>query len=92
MSAITHLDEHRRRQWINDENIPGGGLVYVFKSKYDDAFSEGLLNEITVLYNNGFEIEDLMDKFNREFVEILMALIYQAEEGKITRPFAYRRK
>jgi hypothetical protein len=91
MSNLAFAEEHRKKNWSDEHNIPGGGLVYVTQ-KYDDAFSVGLLNEITVLYNSGTELEELAEKFNRHEMEILYALLHQADEGKITRPFAYRKR
>lgn len=88
---MTPIEEHRKKRWTDEENIPGGGLVYVTR-KYNDAFSTGLLHEINVLYENGWEIEDLMELFKRPYMEILYALLYLADEGKITKAFAYRRK
>lgn len=85
------VEEHRMKRWKNDEKLPGGGLIYV-TSKYDDAFSTGLLHEINILYENGWDIEDLMERFKRPYMEILYALLYLADEEKITRAFAYRRK
>lgn len=91
MSNLAHIDAHRNKQWVDEETIPGGGIVYVTQ-KYDDAFSIGLLNEIAVLYNGGTELEELADKFNRPAMEIFYAILHQADEGKISRPFAYRKK
>ncbi|HAM79575.1 hypothetical protein [Ornithinibacillus bavariensis] len=54
-------------------------------------FSNGLLDEITELYNEGHEIEDIAETFNRPVIEIMLALLYQAMQEKVTRPFAYRR-
>jgi len=91
MTAISKVTEHRTWKTAKEERYAGGGLVYCL-SKYDTAFSTGLLNELTVLYNNGYELETLAERFKRPQMEILIALLHQADNGKITRPFAYRRK
>ncbi|MUK89129.1 hypothetical protein GMD78_12170 [Ornithinibacillus sp. L9] len=67
-----------------------GGIIRVL-AKYEDAFSWDLLQEITELYHEGYCVEDIAETFNRPVMEIIMALLHQADEKKITRAFAHRR-
>ncbi|BAM46327.1 hypothetical protein [Amphibacillus xylanus] len=56
------------------------------------AFEKSQLAEITRLWNEGFNIEKISRVQKRHELEILLALIYQADRNKVTRPFAYRIK
>lgn len=79
----------QRRQKSRNELLADGRVVKVLQ-KYDPYFSEGLLEEVTELYEDGNKVEDIAETLNRPFLEIFMALLHQADDGKITRPFAGR--
>ncbi|MEN2765806.1 hypothetical protein [Ornithinibacillus xuwenensis] len=85
--AIIERKKKSRKEFLENGR---SGLVYVL-GKYENVFSESLLEEITELYEEGYEVEDLAETFNRPVMEIIMALLHQADEEKITRAFAYRR-
>jgi predicted RND superfamily exporter protein len=85
--AIIDRKKKSRKEFLENGR---SGLVYVL-GKYENVFSESLLEEITELYEEGYEVEDIAETFNRPVMEIIMALLHQADEEKIKRPFAYRR-
>lgn len=82
--AVIQLPEKDRKISL-EKRMEGGGIVYCL-NRYDNAFSEGLLDQIAELHNDGHCLEDIADTFKREPTEILLGLIHQAEQGKITRP------
>ena len=67
------------------------GLEYVFL--LDDlelAMTKEQLDRVTKAWNSGMELEVIADEESRNPIEVLLALIHQAREKNITRPFAGR--
>ncbi|SET76563.1 hypothetical protein SAMN05216389_12612 [Oceanobacillus limi] len=79
----------QRKKKSRKELDQDGGLVRVL-DKYEEHFSVGVLKEITELYNEGHCVEGIAETFKRPVMEIIMALMHQADEEKITRAFALR--
>lgn len=65
--------------------------TYIFED-LELAFKKSQLAEITRLWNQGLSIEKISKVQKRHEIEVLLALIYQADKNKIKRPFAYRAK
>lgn len=65
--------------------------TYIFED-LELAFEKSQLAEITRLWNEGLSIEKISKVQKRHELEILLALIYQADRNKVIRPFAYRIK
>ncbi|WP_373896355.1 hypothetical protein [Virgibacillus sp. CBA3643] len=84
-------NKERAKGGKKKDRMAGGGLVYVLQ-KYDNAFSEGLLDEIAGWFNEGYELEDISEEIKRPATEILMALIHLADQEKIEKAFAYRKR
>jgi len=63
--------------------------IYLFE-KYELTFKKDQLSKITDNWNDGLSIDDLVKIHERHPIEILLALIYQANKNKIKRPFAYK--
>lgn len=65
---------------------------YVFiLEDFELAFSHEQLKRITDDWNDGEKLEDIAERERRNPTEVLLALIHQANDKKIKRPFAYRR-
>ncbi|MBN6206245.1 hypothetical protein JYK21_07260 [Ralstonia pickettii] len=55
------------------------------------AFPKQQLEEITEQWNKGAELDYIAKKYKRQVDEVFLALFHQARNGKIKRPFAYRK-
>lgn len=56
------------------------------------AFPKSQLEEITELWNEGKSFELIVQKYKRHEDEVFLALFHQHRQGKINRPFAFRKK
>ncbi|WP_106494922.1 hypothetical protein [Lentibacillus sp. Marseille-P4043] len=74
---------------IRKERLEDGALVYCL-SDLEIIFSEGLINEVTILYEQGHEPEEIGQAINRDPDEVFIALFHQARQGRINRSFAKR--
>jgi len=63
--------------------------TYIFED-LELAFKKSQLAEIARLWNQGLSIEKISKVQKRHEIEVLLALIYQADKNKIKRPFAYK--
>ena len=63
----------------------------VLLEDFDFIMKERQLELITRMHNQGKALNDISDEVNRNSVEVLLALIHQSTQGKITRPL-YGRK
>lgn len=79
---------------INKSHVPlidlTGDYVFIFED-LELAFRESQYEEIGILWNSGFEVEEIALKTERHPEEILLALIDLARKQRIKRPFAFRR-
>lgn len=50
------------------------------------------LEEITDLYNNGWDFQDIAKEVKRNRYEVLLALIHQVKSGRHMRPLAFRKE
>ena len=81
---------------------PNAFIPRIKKSRKDDyvfifenlelAFEKNQLKQITKDWNNGLDVEKISKKHKRHSTEVLLALIYQASNQKIKRPFAFIKK
>jgi hypothetical protein len=54
-------------------------------------FPRWQLDEITEMWNDGMELEEIAKIQRRDAREVFLALFHQADKNKVTRAFAYRR-
>ncbi|MEN2465936.1 hypothetical protein [Ornithinibacillus sp. JPR2-1] len=80
----------QRKVQNNAQKMANSRIIDVTK-EYDTYFSNGVLEEIREFHEEGHCVEDIADTFGRPVMEIIYALLILADEGKLTRPFAYRR-
>lgn len=80
----------RRLRKQYKQRTQNGGLVYCLRDA-EIVFTQGLLDVITELYEDGYSVEDIAYVFDKDSDEIFLALFHQARQGKINRTFAYRK-
>ncbi|MGY0692647.1 hypothetical protein ACW2QC_07610 [Virgibacillus sp. FSP13] len=86
MSAASKIN---RTYKSRKERLADGALVYCL-SDLEIIFSEGLIKEVTDLYEAGHCPEEIGQAINRDPDEVFIALFHQARQGKIDRAFAKR--
>lgn len=52
----------------------------------EEFISDLFLQDITDLYNHGYNLQDIGDYFNKDADEIFIALLHQSRRDKIKRP------
>lgn len=67
----------------------GSGIVYCL-ADLDPVFSGELLEEITKLFEMGYQPEEIGPLLHRDPDEIFIALFHQSRQGNVSRPFARR--
>ncbi|QGH35162.1 hypothetical protein GI584_14395 [Gracilibacillus salitolerans] len=67
------------------------GLVHCLED-YNRIYSEGLICVVTELHEEGVEVEEIAKELNRSPMEIIIALLHQSDNQKITKPFATRKR
>ncbi|MGJ9460084.1 hypothetical protein [Oceanobacillus sp. CF4.6] len=80
----------KRIKKSKQEQVSGSGVVYCL-GDLDPAFSEVLLEEVTELYEMGYEPEEIGSLLHRDPDEIFIALFHQSRHGKTKRLFGKRR-
>ncbi|WP_067725323.1 hypothetical protein [Oceanobacillus damuensis] len=66
--------------------LPEGDYEFIFED-LELVFPKGQLANITLLWNNGTDITAIADKYERDPLEIFLALIHLASKKKLKKAF-----
>ncbi|MDY0395392.1 hypothetical protein ACFSMW_13355 [Virgibacillus halophilus] len=88
MTAVLKMEDMRKRRQY-DRSEKDWGLVKCF-CDLELNFSIGVLRDITNLWEDGHDVEDIAEATKRDPDEIFLALFEQSRHGKTKRPFGRR--
>lgn len=84
------IEEIKKSKKVGRERV-WGGLVPILEDM-ENFISQGLLDEITEMHEEGYEPEEIAKAYRYQLDPdwVFIVLFHQARKGKIKRPFAFR--